>query len=84
MDSMVVGAGFCMYKCDVVVKSSRSLYHLLMSSCTLCNVNHKKNWFPFCFVIFAVLSLLSKIESAEWWRSVKLAIFDFVRIVDFF
>jgi len=28
---MDVGAGFCMY--DVVVKSSRSLSHLLISSC---------------------------------------------------
>ena len=28
---MGVGAGLCMY--DVVVKSSRSLYHLLVSSC---------------------------------------------------
>jgi len=28
---MGVGAGFCMY--DVVVKSSRSLSHLVMSSC---------------------------------------------------
>jgi len=31
---MAVSAGF--YMCDVVVKSSRSLSHLLMSSCTLC------------------------------------------------
>jgi len=29
---MGVGAG--LYMCDVVVKSSRSLSHLLMSSCT--------------------------------------------------
>jgi len=30
---MGVGAGF--YMCDVVVKSSRSLSHLLMSSCII-------------------------------------------------
>jgi len=33
--SMGVGAGLYMYV--VVVKSSRSLSHLLMSSCSLCN-----------------------------------------------
>jgi len=31
---MGVGSGFCMYEYDVVVKSSRSLTHFQMSSCT--------------------------------------------------
>jgi len=30
---MGVGAGLLAYMCDVVVKGSRSLSHLLMSSC---------------------------------------------------
>ena len=33
---MGVGAGLCMY--DVSLKSSRSLFHLLMSSCLLIGV----------------------------------------------
>ena len=43
---MGVGAG--LYMCDVAVKSSRSLSHLLMSSClkyfTNCNKNIKLDW----------------------------------------
>ena len=36
----------------------------------------KRNWFQFCFIIFAVL--LDKIEGVAWWRSVKLAGFRFL------
>jgi len=35
---MGVGAGFYMYEYDVVVKSSRSLSHLLVSSCNILRV----------------------------------------------
>ena len=47
---MGVGAG--LYLLRVVVKSSRSLSHLLMSSCY--------------------------VEGVGWWRSFKLAVFDFL------
>jgi len=40
---MGVGAGLYMY--DVVVKSSRSLTQLLMSSCTLCNFHQPSSYF---------------------------------------
>ena len=50
---MGVGAGLYMY--DVVVKSARSLSHLLMSSC-IYTVNHKKRDILFLTITLANLN----------------------------